>query len=81
MLWHAQGEWIELELRHFTRELPLSNLPVGGWVFFGGAEGPIQGPEGILEQWPKAKKGESRLINPYLERLTFAIATSYPEIP
>lgn len=24
-----QGEWIELELRHFTRELPLSNLPAG----------------------------------------------------
>ena len=74
VLWHAQGDWIELELRHFTRELPLSNLPLGGWVFFGGAEGPIQGPEGILEQrWIE--------INPYLERLTFAIATSYPEIP
>ena len=25
----AEGEWIELELRHFTRELPLSNLPSG----------------------------------------------------
>ena len=24
-----ESEWIELELRHFTRELPLSNLPPG----------------------------------------------------
>ena len=48
------GEWIELELRHFTRELPLSNLPAGagrGWSDMAGLFG-IEGPHCLtVSQW------------------------------